>query len=197
MINLIKILNFLHEAEKLKTIKRKVSISDNSRKESPAEHTWRMCLMIILLVKELKLEVDIEKTLKIAILHDLVEVYAWDEWIINKNDIDKINTIKQKETESAEKIFSLLPNNISDEFKKCWLEYEEWNTKESKFVKAIDKIEVIIQRIDLWVKNFERHDIYDVLLSWADKPVNNFPELDNFWELVKKELKNQINNYNQ
>jgi putative hydrolases of HD superfamily len=76
MENLIYILKFLNKAEKLKTVKRAVNISDNSRKESPAEHTWRMALMAIILNRELKLEVDLLKSLEIILVHDIIEAIA-------------------------------------------------------------------------------------------------------------------------
>ena len=191
MDNLIKILTFLNKIEKLKTIKRKVSVSDNSRKESPAEHTWRMAVMAIVLHKELKLKINLLKTLEIILVHDIVEAVADDVWILDSNDKNAHETKKQKELLAAEEIYSLLPHDTGEELKSLWLEFENSTSQEAKFAYAIDRIEVIIQRNDLGAKNWERNDIYPVLMYWADDSVGNFPELKPLWQLVQKELTKQ------
>jgi 5'-deoxynucleotidase YfbR-like HD superfamily hydrolase len=87
----------------------------------------------------------------------------------------------------------MLPNGLWDEFKTFWYEFEDSASKEARFAKAIDKIEVIIQRNDLYVDNWERNDIFDVLLHRADDSVENFPDLKKLWNLVQEELVNQNN----
>lgn len=192
MENIRKILKFLNKVEKLKTIKRKVSISDNSRKESPAEHTWRVALMAMVLHKELKLEIDLLKSLELILVHDIVEAVADDIWILDKSDLNLLDEKNKKEFEASKEIYSLLPDNLWDELQSLWLEFENWSSKEALFAKALDKIEVIIQRCDLTSKNWERNDIYDILLHWADSSVDKFPELNGIWQLVQEELTNQV-----
>ena len=191
MDNLEKILLFLHKVEKLKTVQRKVAISDNSRKESPAEHTWRTALMAMVLHRELGLEIDLLKSLEIVLVHDIVEAIADDVWILDKNDTKSHKAQEQKEHQAANEIYGILPDTIGTELKDLWLEYENQNSEEAKFAKALDKIEVIIQRTDLGAKNWERNDIYGVLLHWADEPVSDFPQLKDFWMLVQRDLKEE------
>jgi putative hydrolases of HD superfamily len=193
MENLIYILKFLNKAEKLKTVKRAVNISDNSRKESPAEHTWRMALMAIILNRELKLEVDLLKSLEIILVHDIIEAIAWDIFVVDKNDKKVIELKEKRELEAAKEIYSLLPESIWTDLKNLWFEFENGNSKEALFAQALDKIEVIIQRCDMWVKNWERDDIFELLLHRSDASVKKFPELKDLWRLVQEELIKQFN----
>lgn len=191
MKHISDILIFLHKVEKLKTIQRQVAISDNSRKESPAEHTWRVALMAIILHRELNLKIDLLKALEIILVHDIIEAVSDDVWILDKSDKKAIQEQKEKEMKAANELYSYLPEDSGKELKDLWLEYENQTSREAKFAKALDKIEVIIQRTDLGAKNWERQDIYDVLLHWADEPVENFPELKDIWRLVQEELTRQ------
>ena len=186
--NLRHILTFLNQAEKLKTIQRKVSISDNSRKESPAEHSWRVALMAMILHRELDLKIDLLKSLEIMMVHDLVEVTAGDVWILDRDDKAAHDDQQKKEMRAAQDLYALLPGKTGEALKALWLEYEHQSSAEAKFAKALDKMEVIIQRIDLGKNNWERDDIYSILLHWADEPVHNFPELKAMWKIVQEEL---------
>lgn len=194
MKNLGKILQFLNKIEKLKTVKRKISISDNSRKESPAEHTWRVAIMAMILHRELKLEIDLLRTLEIILVHDIIECTAGDVWILDKNDKNKHNQQQKKELQAAEEIYAQLPGKIGVELKELWLEYENQTSQEAKFAKALDKIEVIIQRKDLGIDNWENKDIYPVVYNRANEAVDDFPKLRELWEMVQGELEKQKNN---
>jgi putative hydrolase of HD superfamily len=188
MENLKMILEFLRVAEKLKTVRRKIAISDNSRQESPAEHTWRVALMAMVLHRELRLKLDLLKTLEIILVHDLVEAIADDVWILDKNDVEAVSEKERREQLAAEKIYGMLPVTTGSELRVLWDEYESSGSEEAKFAKALDKIEVIIQRNDLGVEHWERSDIYEVLLHWADEPVADFPPVGELWKLVQEEL---------
>ena len=132
-----KILNFLVETEKFKLVERIPVLSDKIRRENDAEHSWHLALMVMALKDELKLDFDLEKALKIALVHDLPEVYTGDCWPAN----DEEKKVKQeRELVAAEKIFSILPDKLAVEFKEYWAEYEEGESVEAKIVKALDKI---------------------------------------------------------
>ena len=73
----LSILNILKLAEKLKFELRHSWLS-NGRQESVAEHTWQMSLMAVLVYRHLEKPVNLEHTLKMIIVHDLVEAEAGD-----------------------------------------------------------------------------------------------------------------------
>ncbi|MFC1801811.1 HD domain-containing protein, partial [Nanoarchaeota archaeon] len=136
------IIGFLKEIEKLKFVKREIYLS-NDVKENSAEHSWHMCLMLMAFEKEFK-DIDFLKAYKMFLIHDLVEVYAGDVCAF-----DKKNKVGQdeKENQAANKLFSMLPDDLKDEFFSLWHEYEEKKTREARLTQAFDKIQPTIQQI--------------------------------------------------
>ena len=191
MRDLERILSFFHFVEKLKTVKRQVKISDNSRQESPAEHTWRVALMAMVLHRNLRLKLDLFRSIKMIIVHDVPEVIANDVWIADK-DPKKNHQKAVKELKAAKKVFSELPERERKELLQLWLEFERSKSKEAKFARALDKLEVIVQRTDLQAKNWERAGIYEILEHWADESVAAFPQLLGFKELAVDEATKQV-----
>ncbi len=103
---LLTILDFIEEIEKLKHINRINTLSDRSRQESDAEHSWHLAMIILLLKNELGTKFNVDKAIKIALVHDLVEIYTGDTWPSNdKERKDK----KIREKAAAKKLFYQLP----------------------------------------------------------------------------------------
>ncbi|MCK5234926.1 MAG: HD domain-containing protein, partial [Candidatus Aenigmarchaeota archaeon] len=98
-----RILSFLQEIEKYKTVERKMYCSDLNRVESDAEHSWHIAMFLLLFEKELPDGLDIKKMLKLALMHDLVEIYAGDTFAFDK---EHQKTKNERELQSANKLFS-------------------------------------------------------------------------------------------
>src|SRR5688572_5313638 len=120
--SLKNILNFLHQAEGLKRELRHSWLSDG-RRESVAEHTWRMALMAITLYRELEEPVDILRVLKMIIVHDLGEVYAGDYQAYGGGVIPENK--HELEAEALEKLITLLPSETQEEIMALWEEFEK------------------------------------------------------------------------
>jgi len=134
---LLKLLQFIEEIEKLKNIYRINTLSDGSRQESDAEHSWHLAMIILIIKDELGIKFNADKAIKIALIHDLIEIYTGDTWPMNdKEKEDK----KIAEKKSADKLFSQLPSDLKIEFETYWLEYENASSEEAKIVKGLDKI---------------------------------------------------------
>jgi putative hydrolase of HD superfamily len=131
------ILNFIEEIEKLKHINRINTLSNRSRQESDAEHSWHLAMIIMLLKDELGISFDVNKAIKIALVHDLVEIYTGDFWPSNEQEKQEK---KEREEKSAKKLFSQLTDDLKTEIEGYWREYEEMISEEAKVVKAFDKI---------------------------------------------------------
>ena len=133
-------LTFIQAAERLKSVLRSGKTS-LGRKESTAEHTWRLCLFAMVLEDELK-AFDLLKILKICIIHDLGEALNGDVPAIEKK-----NKSINKRTEYADlmSLLSVLPDKQKEEISSLWLDYEEGRTPEAQIVKALDKLETIVQ----------------------------------------------------
>ena len=140
---ILKIINFLKEIEKYKTIEREIFISNLERKESDAEHTWHSAMILFLLEKELK-SIDTLKAFKMVLIHDLIEIYAGDTFAFDK---EGRKSKKVREEKAAKKLFSQLPDDLRKELYELWKEYEKGITPESKIIKAIDKIQPILSNL--------------------------------------------------
>ncbi len=176
-----QIIFFLKTCEKLKTIKRKSWTSDNSRRESVAEHTWMMCLLALTLFDQLDTKIDQLKVLKIIIIHDLVEVFAGDIAVWEK--VESQEFYFEQEKESLIKLLSHLPQDLTfvKEVYDLWIEFEKMETIEAKLAKAIDKLEVLLQYNIFDINKWEEHS-YQYLLK------EGFYDFDGF----VREFKNQI-----
>jgi len=141
MDKLGKIAGFLKEMEQLKLVKRCFDLSNSSRKENCAEHSWHMCLMLMALEKDIP-DVDLLKTYKMIIIHDLVEIHEGDVYF---TDDENRKGKSEREKEAARKIFSSLPDDLNQEFLALWNEFEERKTEEAKLAQALAKIQAVLQ----------------------------------------------------
>jgi len=188
--NLDKIFNFLDKMENLKNTLRWNKTS-NGRQESKAEHSWRLTLMALVVYKELKLDIDINHAMKIALVHDIAEALTGD---IDYRKISKnILTKEQKEKLEQGAFANLkesLPEETSIEIALLWQEYEECKTEESKFIKALDKLETVLQQARMDLKETVVDDTeYNIIASYPDKALKIYPKIEPIWRVVKNELK--------
>ncbi len=131
-------LRFIAEADKLKHIFRQSYLSDQSRRENDAEHSWHLCLMVLLLAEHSNFQnLDTLKVLKMVIIHDIVEIDAGDTYIY---DEEAKRTQVEREAQAAERLFGLLPQDQSQAFHDLWIEFETEASNEAIFAKAIDRL---------------------------------------------------------
>lgn len=136
--NLQQTLAFLREAERLKNQTRTAWTSEG-RRESVAEHTWRLCLLALLLEDEFP-DVDLGKLLRICIVHDLGEAIG--------GDISAVAQTEPKAAQERDDLLTLLeplPPAKRARIVALWDEYESAATPEARVAKALDKIETIVQ----------------------------------------------------
>lgn len=149
-----QIIDFLHEAEKLKTLMRHSWLS-NGRRESVAEHTWRMALMAVLLHPYLDKKPNLNKVLKLVLVHDLGEIHATDFPAFKKQPDNKA----ELERKGLQKLIKKLPVNLGNELLGLWEEYEAAITLEARFAKALDKTEVLLQHNEADIKHLTKKEI--------------------------------------
>lgn len=139
MTDLPRRLAFIREAERLKTVLRS-GYTSTGRQESTAEHTWRLCLLAIVLEDKLA-GLDFLKLLKICVLHDLGEALHGDVPAVAQTAGGK----GARERADLIALMQPLPEALRDELLALWDEYEAASSAESLAVKALDKIETLIQ----------------------------------------------------
>ncbi|RJO61739.1 HD domain-containing protein [candidate division WS5 bacterium] len=146
--SLKKIIEFLHYCEGLKKVPRKLHLS-SGEVESTAEHSWRMAFMVMFLAPKLRdIQVDVEKSMKMALIHDLIEIDAKDVCFLDHIDNPKLKKDKQSREEMAMNRIQEMLGPDAEEIASLWREYEDQLTVEARFVKAIDKLEGRLQYIE-------------------------------------------------
>ena len=134
-------LKFLIEADKLKSVERRNLIIDKSRYENTAEHSWHFALMALTLYEYASDAVDINRVIKMALVHDLVEVYAGDTFAFDEEGYE---SKLQRESEAADRLFSLLPSEQDAEFRALWQEFDHMETPDAMYAAAIDVLHPVL-----------------------------------------------------
>lgn len=140
------ILAFLRAAERLKTTDRSAYTSTGGR-ESAAEHTWRVCLMALVLAAEFP-DVDFARLLGICLVHDLGEAVGGDVPAPEQARRLAENPAARKAVQERRDLLTLvapLPDAQRNEIVALWDEYDAAATPEARLAKALDKLETILQ----------------------------------------------------
>lgn len=150
-----QLLNFMVEVEKLKGVSRKTMPIGLNRYENSAEHSWHVSLMALLLKDYSDEEIDINRVIKMLLIHDLGEIEAGDK-IVYQNEFEEV---KQKEYQGIKALVSLLPESLANDMMSLWVELEKGVSPEAKFAKAIDRVPPLL------------HNIYGEANSWKTHKV--------------------------
>lgn len=133
------ILAFLRATERLKNVTRS-AWSSEGRRESVAEHSWRLCLMALVFGGSFP-GVDFARLVKICIIHDLGEAIGGDIPAPQQAGRPKA----ADERRDLLRLLEPLPPELRGEITGLWDEYEEAGSPEARLAKALDKLETIMQ----------------------------------------------------
>ena len=153
-----KLLETLHTINRLKDTTRHC-YTPGGRHESVAEHSWRTTLMAYLMFDEFP-DIDINKVIKMCLIHDLGECFTGDIPTFIKTDSDR-----EVEDSLLNQWVKSLPTELSEDIAELYKEMDAQETKEAKLYKSLDKLEALIQHnespIDTWSENeFELNKTY-------------------------------------
>jgi len=171
---------FLIEADKLKTIARRNFIADGSRTENDAEHSWYFALAALVLSETAATAIDLLKVLKMALIHDIVEIDAGDTFIY-----DSVARQGQAEREqrAAARLFGLLPDDQAAAFLALWREFEEAQTAEARFARSIDRVAAVVLNHASAGKSWRLHGVTRAqILGVNERIAQGSPAL---WDLVR------------
>jgi putative hydrolase of HD superfamily len=126
-------MSFLVEADRLKMVLRRTPLTDNSRAENSAEHSWHLALAAVTLAEWAPPGVNLQRVLELVVVHDLVEIDAGDTFAY---DVAANISKAERERAAAERIFGLLPPDQRATFRALWDEFEAHDTAESKYANA-------------------------------------------------------------
>jgi putative hydrolase of HD superfamily len=143
MSDIDRILDFMIEVEKLKSILRKSRPVGTERYENSAEHSWHVCISALMLKDFANDDMDINHVIKMLLIHDLGEIDAKDTIVYQSNTPE----LKEKEAACIQRIIGLLPESQQDEYISLWYEFEAGETPESRYARAIDRVPPLLQNL--------------------------------------------------
>ncbi|MBS6509833.1 MAG: HD domain-containing protein [Paraclostridium bifermentans] len=175
-MNTSTFLEILSVAEKLKCNTRH-SWTSSGRHESVAEHSWRIALMALLMRDEFP-NIDMDKVIRMCLIHDLGEAFTGDIPAFDKKEEDS-----KKEDEIFSQWIETFPAHYKEEFTELLAEMNERKTEEAKLYKALDNLEAVIQHNEADISTWIPLE-YDLQFTYGSDKVEFSPYL--------KELKKEI-----
>lgn len=152
-----KQMDFLCEIDKLKQIGRQSYLTDGSRKENDAEHSWHLAMMCLLLQEYANESVDVLRTMSMVLIHDIVEVDAGDTYAYD--EVASL-TKRERELQAAERIFSILPEDQAMWMRELWDEFEEGESAEARFAHTLDNVQPMMLNNESGGKAWREHQVH-------------------------------------
>ncbi|MFT6024038.1 MAG: putative hydrolase of HD superfamily [Ascidiaceihabitans sp.] len=153
---------FLNEADKLKSILRATTLCDGSRAENSGEHSWHLTLYALVLADQAGPDVDITRVIKMLILHDLVEIDAGDNPIFDNIDTAAMHAAEQQ---AADRIFGLLPDDLRDDLRSVWEEFEAAQSPDAQFAKSLDRFQPPMQNLASGGGSWVDYDVDEAMIE--------------------------------
>ena len=179
-----KLLDILVTTERLKNVPRNCYTS-NGRHESVAEHCWMSAMMALLLRDEFP-QANMDKVIKMCLIHDMGEAFTGDI-----PAFDKDATAEHRETQLLNDWVTSLSEPYSTEFRELYAEMAQLQTLEAKIYKAIDNLEAVIQHnisdISTWIP-LE----YEFNLTYGNEKVTFSDYLTALREEIRKDTVRKI-----
>lgn len=176
-------IQFVIEIDQLKTVLRQTLLTDASRQENTAEHSWHIAMMAIVLAEYAPAPVDLLHVIKLLLVHDLVEIDAGDTFCY---DVQGNQSKRDRELQAAERVFGLLPADQAQEIRSLWDEFEEQVTPAAQFAACLDRLQPLLNNWQTQGHSWRQHGITRDLVLQRMSPLQaGSPAL---WEFVEQML---------
>ena len=150
-------LAFLLEIDRLKLIERRSFVTDASRRENSAEHSWHLAMLALVLSEYAGDGIDLARVIAMVLVHDIVEIDAGDVFVY-ADDVAHAARL-EREALAAERIFALLPDDQEPVFRSLWEEYEEGTTETARFAAALDRLQPLLLNVASGGMTWREHGI--------------------------------------
>ncbi|MCE2594224.1 HD domain-containing protein [Motilimonas cestriensis] len=181
-----QVLSFMVEIEKLKDVHRKTKPVGLARYENSAEHSWHVCLSALMLQQYANQPVNIDRVIKMLLIHDLGEIDAGDTIIYATETPEN----KALELAGIKRVMALLPAGQAEQYIELWLEFEAGASNDAQFAKAIDRVPPLLHNLHgeghSWKANkVTKEQVFKVnsRIAKGSKPL---------WELLEEKLQAAI-----
>lgn len=181
-------LRFIIEVDKLKNIIRQNYLADGSRKEDDADHSWHLALMCAILSEYANEEIDVIKTMKMLLIHDLVEIDAGDTYAYDITGAEQSK--RERELAAANRIFRLLPEDQAAELRALWDEFEENKTAEAKFASVLDRLHPFLLNMASNGRSWKEHGVTKSQVM--KRNMNNYEGSKILWDYQYKMILQEV-----
>lgn len=180
-------IQFIIEIDKLKNILRQTLLTDESRRENSAEHSWHLAMMAIVLSEYAPSEdINLLRVIKMLLIHDLVEIDAGDTFCY---DLQANQNKAAREVQAATRLFGMLPEQ-GVELRELWQEFETQQTIEAQFAAALDRLQPLLHNQQTKGGTWRIHGINRAQVLQRMSPVKDgAPAL---WQLVEKVIEDAV-----
>lgn len=186
MNSIQKVYQFASEIEKLKTIQRKSDTLD-ARYENSAEHSWQAALVAMQFEQFYPETVDINKVIKMLLVHDLGEIYAGDTWVFD--DAAK-NDSFEREHASLKKVVSMLDFEQQEKIIELWITFEQSDDHDAKYARVIDALIALINLYEVSEENYNPYNLTKTQVT--NKKIFIKDDAPAIWELAEEIIENCV-----
>ena len=180
-------LHFIVEVEKLKNILRKTKPVGLDRYENSAEHSWHVCLSALMLKEYADEEINIDRVIKMLLIHDLGEIDAGDTIVYASES----KQVKVEEFEGIKRVFNLLPKQQADEYIDLWLEFETGATADANYAKAIDRVPPLLHNIHGNGHSWKEHQVpKEKVFELNKRHINHGSH--QLWDIIEQKLEQAV-----
>ncbi len=180
MSRLQKQIAFVVEVDKLKTVLRQSYLTDQTRKENSAEHSWHLCVLAMLLSEYANAKIDLLRVMRMLVIHDVVEIDAGDTFAY---DGAGEKSKPEREGKAANRLFGVLPEDQATEIRALWEEFEARDTAEAKFATAVDRLIPLLHNFHTAGRSWREHGITAEQVYAKNRQIEDGSEI--LWEYAR------------
>lgn len=184
-------IRFLLELDKQKEIRRQTYLADGSRREGDAEHAWHLAVMAFLLADYANEKIDVLKTIKMVLLHDVIEIDAGDTYAY---DTEGNKTKRFREEKAADRIYGMLPEEQKREYRALWEEFEAMETPEAKFANTLDKVQPVLLNHASKGRSWREHEVKKTQI--LERNARTHEGSETLWEYIFQIIEENVENGN-
>lgn len=179
-------LEFIVEIEKLKAVHRKTKPVGLERYENSAEHSWHVCLSALMLKDYANDKINIDRVIKMLLIHDLGEIDAGDTIIYSS----ETKPVKDSEEAGLRRVLGLLPAGVADQYVELWQEFELGESSDAKYANAIDRVPPLLHNLHGDGHSWRKHNIDpEKVLSVNSRIAKGS---DRLWEVMKSKINDVV-----
>ena len=180
-------LKFSAEIDKMTGIYRRTMLLSEERHENDAEHSWHIAVMGLLFKEYCVEEPDVERAIKMMVVHDLIEIYAGDTFAY---DVEGNASKAEREAKAADKLYSQLPAEQGAELRSLWEEFDAMETVDAKYAACLDRLQPLLHNTLTEGHTWQNGKTVRAQVEERAKVIKEFmPEV---YEWIRKNLDNSV-----